>query len=203
MSHADELIDAGRVREALRILTQFLGRKHLEPHMLPALAGLYLRAGKPETAVRTMYRAIDDAPGDPELHNTLGLIFAKIGREIDSRCEFERALAIEPLNAEALRNLAFILHRSGERSAAYALLVKCFHATPMSVELRLITGTLLELDGELDDAANCYRDVTELGGVSEQVEHASQRMFALGDDRPAIGFEEIMARLEREHVDAH
>jgi tetratricopeptide (TPR) repeat protein len=196
MSHAEELIDAGRVREARRILTQFLGRKHLDPRMLPALAALYLRVGKPEHAVRTMSQAIEDSPGDAELHNSLGLIFASLGREGDSRGAFERALAIDPSNADALRNLAFILHRSGERSEAYALLVRCFRATPLSVELRLICGTLLELDGQLDAAANCYRDAMDLGGVSEQVERAAQRMFALGDDRPVIGFEEIMAGLE-------
>ncbi|MBC8144461.1 MAG: tetratricopeptide repeat protein [bacterium] len=203
MSHADELIDAGRVHEARRILSQFLGRRHLDPRMLPALAALYLRVEKPEMAVRTMNQAIGEAPGDPELHNTLGLIFAKLGREGASRAEFERALEIEPSNADALRNLAFILHRSGERSSAYALLVRCFHAAPMSVELRLICGTLLELDGDLDDAANCYRDAMELGGVSEQVALATHRMFALGDDRPEILFEDIVAHLEREHVVGH
>lgn len=201
MSHAEELIDAGRMREARRILAQFLGRKHLDPRMLPALAALYLRVGKPELAVRTMTRAIEEAPDDPELHNSLGLIFASLGREFDSRAEFERALAIDGANADALRNLAFILHRSGEPSAAYGLLVRCYRATPLSVELRLICGTLLELDGRLDEAANCYRDAMELGGVSEQVERAAQRMFALGDDRPALGFEEIVARLEAEHVE--
>ena len=35
----------------------------------------------------------------------------------------------------------------------------------------------------------------DLGGVSEQVERAAQRMFALGDNRPMMGFEEIVARL--------
>lgn len=199
MSHAEELIDAGRVRDARRILTQFLGRKHPDPRMLPALASLYLRVGKSELAVRTMHQAIDEVPGEPEMHNTLGLIFAKLGRESESRAEFERALALEPTNADALRNLAYILHRRGECAAAYGLLVRCYTATPLSVELRLICGTLLELDGRLDEAANCYRDATDLGGVSEQVELASQRMFALGDERPTIGFEEIMARLEADH----
>jgi tetratricopeptide (TPR) repeat protein len=199
MSHAEELIDAGRMREARRILTQFLGRKHLGARMLPALAALYLRVGKPDLAVRTLNQAIEEAPGDPELHNSLGLLFASLGRELDSRLAFERALAIEPANADALRNLAFILHRSGERSDAYSLLVRCFEATPLSVELRLICGTLLELDGQLDEAANCYRDAMDLGGVSEQVERAAQRMFALGDNRPSIGFEEIIARLSAEH----
>jgi tetratricopeptide (TPR) repeat protein len=195
MSHAEELIDSGRVHEARRILTQFLGRKHLDPRMLPALAALYLRVGKPDLAVRTMHCAIEEAPDDAELHNSLGLIFASLGRENDSRAEFERALEIDPNNADALRNLAYILHRSGERPAAYGLLVRCYAATPLSVELRLICGTLLELDGRLDEAANCYRDAMELGGVSEQVERAAQRMFALGDDRPAMGFEEIVSRL--------
>jgi len=200
MSHVEELIDAGRMGEARRILTQFLGRKDIDTRMLPALAGLYLRIGRTEAAVRTMKRAIAGRPEDAELHNSLGLIYASLGRECDSREEFELALSLDPANADALRNLAFILHRSGEHAEAYGLLVRCYRATPLSVELRLICGTLLELDGRLDEAANCYRDAMDLGGVSEQVERAAQRMFALGDDRPMLGFEEIVARLEAEHL---
>lgn len=166
--------------------------------MLPAVASLYLKAGKPEKAIRTMHRAIEKAEPNAELRNILGLMYAALGRERDSREQFQIALTIDSKNAESLRNLAYILHREGERQDAYALLVQCFDAAPLSVDLRLICGTLLELDGRLDDAANCYRDAMEIASVGEQVELASSRLYAVGVDRPVREYEDVMASLRSE-----
>lgn len=200
LSHAEELIDAGRVREARRLIAQFIERKHLDVPMLPALAALYLRVGKHDQAVTTMRQAIEQLGGQAELHNTFGLLLASLGREQESREQFEEALRIDPVNSEALRNLAFTLHRAGERSQAYVMLIRCYHAVPLSAELRLVCGALLELDGKLDDAACCYRDVMELSQVCDQVNLASQRLFAIGQDRACRGFDDVMAQLEQEHL---
>lgn len=199
LSHAEELIDAGRVREARRLIAQFIERKHLDARMLPALAALYLRVGKPDQAVATMRGAIEQLGGHAELHNTFGLLLASLGRERESREQFEESLRLDPLNSEALRNLAFTLHRSGEQGRAYGMLIRCYHVAPLSAELRLVCGALLELDGKLDDAACCYRDVMELSPVCDQVNLASQRLFAIGAERPEKSFEEVIAALEEEH----
>ncbi|MEO5928492.1 MAG: hypothetical protein ABIR47_01050 [Candidatus Kapaibacterium sp.] len=196
LSHAEELIDAGRVREARRLLAQFIERKHLDSRMLPALAAVYLRVGKPKQALAAMKAAIEQLGPQPELLNTFGLLLASMGKERESREQFEEALKIDGANSEALRNLAFTLHRSGEREAAYAMLVRCFHAVPLSAELRLVCGALLELDGKLDEAVCCYRDVMELSIVREQVSLATQRLFILGTDRLPITFEQVICRLE-------
>src|SRR5438128_1820007 len=68
LSHAEELIDAGRVREARRLIAQFIERKHLDVPMLPAVAALYLRVGKPDQAVITMRQALEQLGGQAELH---------------------------------------------------------------------------------------------------------------------------------------
>lgn len=198
LSHAEELIDAGRVREARRLLAQFIDRKHLDGRVLPAVAALYMRVGKPEQAIGAMQKAILQFGGQPELLNTFGLLLASLGRERESREQFEAALRIDGANSEALRNLAFTLHRAGERNRAYLMLARCFQAAPLSAELRLICGALLEVDGRLDEAACCYRDVIELGSICDQVGLASQRLLALGEHRPDLAFEDVMARLEEE-----
>lgn len=198
LSHAEELIDAGRVREARRLLAQFIERKPLDGRMLPAVAALYMRVGKPEQAVLAMQQAVNQLGDQPDLLNTFGLLLASLGRERESREKFEAALRLDSTNPEALRNLAFTLHRAGERAQAYMMLVRCFHSTPLSAELRLICGALMELDGRLDEAVSCYRDVIELSSVCDQVRLASQRLFVLGAERPEIAFEDVMERLERE-----
>lgn len=198
LSHAEELIDAGRVREARRLLTQFIERKHLDARVLPAVAALYLRVGKPDQAIAAMQQAISQLGDQPELLNTFGLLLASLGREQESREQFEAALRIDATNSEALRNLAFTLHRSGDKLGSYTMLVRCYHAAPLSAELRLICGALFELDGKLDEAASSYREAMELSQVCDQVNLASQRLFALGAERSVVSFEEVMATLEKE-----
>ncbi len=196
LSYVEELIDAGRIRDARRFLAQFIERKQPEPRMLPVLASLYLRVGKSDQAITTMRRAIEELGGDADLHNALGLMLASLGREEESREQFEAALRLDGHNTEALRNLAFTLHRKGNRRHAYGLLIQCYRQTPLSVELRLICGTLLELDGRLDEAVCCYREVVELSNVSEQVRLASQRLLFLDSNQPKVPFEEVVRRLE-------
>ena len=72
-------------------------------------------------------------------------------------------------------------------------------ASPLSVELRLICGTLLELDGRLHDAAVCYREVVELSTVAQQIRLASQRLLFLNASVGATdGFEDVIAKLVEE-----
>jgi tetratricopeptide (TPR) repeat protein len=199
LAYVEELIDAGRIRDARRFLAQFIERKQPEPRMLPALASLYLRVGKSEQALATMRLAITELGGEASLFNALGLMLASIGKEEESREQFEEALKLDPTNNEALRNLAFTLHRSGQRRRSYGLLIECAKASPLSVELRLICGTLLELDGRLHDAAVCYREVVELSTVAQQIRLASQRLLFLNASVGATdGFEDVIAKLVEE-----
>lgn len=202
LAHAEELIDAGRIREARRLITQFIQRKEPDARTLPALAALYLRVGKPDQAIAAMKQALTVLGHEPELHNTFGLLLASLGRERESREQFEAALRVDPSNVDALRNLAFTLHRCGRRAEAYLMLVRCYHTAPLSAELRLICGALLELDGRRPEAACCYRDVMELSPVGDQVTLASQRYFAIEEYRPELTFEEVMVSLERECASA-
>lgn len=194
LSHAEELINAGRLREARRLVAQFVERKEFEDAMLPALAGLYLRIGKPEQAVATMREAIERVGPSSDLANTFGLMLAALGRDAEGREQFEEALRLDPDNTEALRNLAFTLHRAGERSRAWRLLVQCYRVRPLSAELRLVCGALFELDGHRDEAVCCYRDVLELVGLGEQMRMAATRLVALGAPGQTLAFEEVMER---------
>jgi len=192
LSHAEELLNAGRLREARRLVAQFVERKEFESAMLPALAGLYLRIGKPEQAVATMREAIEKVGPNSDLANTFGLMLAALGRDAESRQQFEEALRLDADNTEALRNLAFTLHRAGERDRAWRLLVQCYKVRPLSAELRLVCGALFELDGHHDKAVCSYRDVLELVGLGEQMRMAATRLVALGAPEQTLAFEEVM-----------
>lgn len=203
LSHAQELVDADRVHEARRLLAQFVERKLVDARMLPVLAALYLRVGKPRKAIATMRDAVKQLEPSAEVLNTFGLLLSTIGREQESREQFEEALKLEESNPEVLRNLAFALHRAGEHDAAYTMLVRCYDAAPLSAELRLIWGTLCELDGAIDDAICCYHDVIELSSVSEHVQLVSERLLRFDNQETSTTFEEIVARMRPDGVSAN
>ncbi len=200
IAHVEELIDAGNLREGRRVLTQFFERKRLDSRMLPALAALYMRVGKPQQAIDTIRSAIEQVGPNSDLHNTMGLILASLGREKESRDQFEEALRLDEGNYDAMRNLAFSIHRSGDKPRAYALLIECYEAMPLSVELRLICGTLLELDGRIEEAICCFREVMELTTAYEQIRVASQRLCALGMDDSIESFEDVIAMLSSKYL---
>ena len=56
------------------------------------------------------------------------------------------------------------------------------------------------MDGYQDDAAACYREVTELSPVCDQVRLASHRLLALGYNRPEVSFEEVVERMDQRYA---
>lgn len=200
VAHAQELTDAGRLREARRLIAQFVERQRVVPRMLPALAAIYVRLGKHDLAIETMRLAIDALGRNADLLNSFGLLLASTGMVQESRERFEEALILDSSHPDVLRNLAFALHRSGERRRAYAMLVRGYRAAPLSAELRLICGTLLELDGRLSEAAACYQDVVEISHHGAQIELATGRLRKLAGHESALMFEEVMELLDQEQI---
>lgn len=196
LSHAQELLDHGHVRAARLLVTRFVAGKKVEAQRLPALAALYLRVRLYSHAEQTMRQALDELGHTSDLLSSYALLLASIGRAEESRHWLEQAYSLDSQNAEVIRNLAFAAHRTGARSYAYELLGKAYHAAPLSAELRLICGTLLELDGRLGEAASCYRDVLELCQIPAQIELAENRLKNLHQDNDGPTFEEVMAGLE-------
>lgn len=198
LTHARELLELGHVRAARLLVTRFVAGKRVEAERLPALAALYLCVRLYSHAERAMRRALDELGHTSDLLSSYALLLASLGRADESRHWLEQAYALDNENAEVVRNLAFAVHRTGARLFAYELLGKAHRLAPLSAELRLICGTLLELDGRLAEAASCYRDVVELCQIPAQLELANTRLATLRQGETGASFEEVIARLEEE-----
>jgi len=104
----------------------------------------------------------DPAASSPELHNNVGR--AHLGRgEIDAaRAEFQRALALDPRNADALLNLGLLERLRGNAAGAEHLAQRALQANPSSVAALVQLAELRRDAGELDESIRLYREARAL-----------------------------------------
>ncbi len=98
----------------------------------------------------------------PEIHNNLGRMHLR-DREVDqARAEFEKALALDPRNAEALLNLGTIHRLQGRIGRAEHLVKRALQVDPSSIGA---LGQLAEIEreqGDLDESIRLYREALAL-----------------------------------------
>jgi tetratricopeptide (TPR) repeat protein len=75
---------------------------------------------------------------------------------------YRRALAVNPLHANALTNLGNLRHKAGERRDAYRLYRKAIEAEPRQPEAHYNTGFLLHEEGRHRDALRWLEKAIEL-----------------------------------------
>ena len=94
----------------------------LDPRNGTALAGLAALAdfSRPEALEAQLRADLDRSPASPELHFTLGNVFAGQGRWTEAQAEYYEAHRLDPGSPEVAHNLAVSLDRLGQRRLAAA-----------------------------------------------------------------------------------
>ena len=82
------------------------------------LAAIHFQAGRYREAAEIYQRLIDDDPGSSALHASLAGVLGALGRYDRALAELDRAIALDPLNVEALHNRAVIFERRNRQEAA-------------------------------------------------------------------------------------
>ncbi len=103
----------------------------------------YRRAGLFRDAVRTCRAGLEQHPGYLSARVTLGRALAATGDLIAAERELREVLRVAPENLAALRALADIASRRGERAAALSFYQRCLSLAPQDAELRQRVETLL------------------------------------------------------------
>jgi type IV pilus assembly protein PilF len=73
------------------------------------LAGLYFSRGQASTALDELKLALAANPDLPEAHSLRGLIYASLGDAAEAELSFNRALQINPRDADAMHNFGWFL----------------------------------------------------------------------------------------------
>lgn len=105
--------------EALRRALAVQGKP--DAALLRRRAGLLVRAGREEEAVRAWEALRDLEPGDPSPRVELAQLYEKVGRIASARKEHEAVLEALPTNAPLRRRYADFLERQGRLGKAKAM----------------------------------------------------------------------------------
>ncbi len=118
----------------------------------------------------------------PEIHNNLGRIHLAKGDLEEAKKEFEKALELDPDNADALLDLAMADNAQGRTAEAERLAKRALKADPSSVPALSALAALKRDQGDLDEAIRLFREA-----------------LAIDDSQPATynGYGDVLQRAHR------
>ena len=94
----------------------------------------------------------------PEIHNNLGRIFLGEGNVEKAQREFEKALALDPNNADALLNMAAIHQGEGKVDMAEHLVQRALAVNPNSIGALAQLAEIQRERGELGEAVRLFSE---------------------------------------------
>ncbi|MDX2427466.1 MAG: tetratricopeptide repeat protein [Xanthomonadales bacterium] len=143
-------------------------------------------------------------PGDPTVHNIMGVINARIGQaELALAC-YDRALAIKPDFAEVHNNRGNVLNRLGQNAEAIASFRKALQIKPEYAEAHNNLGVALYDAGELDQATASYREaLTVRPSYAEAQNNLGNALADLGQPEIALASFSAALQLNPRYFQAH
>ncbi|MCP3980533.1 MAG: tetratricopeptide repeat protein [bacterium] len=149
-------------------------------------------------------RVAEGDESSPEIHNNLGRVHLGRGRIEDARREFERALKLDPDNADALLNLAAIQRVEGRIGEAEHLVKRALRVNPNSIAALAQLAEIKRDQGELDESVRLYREALAIDdsqpfvhlGLGDSLQRAGQYDLAMR------AFESVL-QLDPDSFEAH
>ncbi len=129
-------------------------------HMDLAIESMKQR--KYEIAVPEWNKALELVPGEPRVHNGLGVALAETGKVEEAIVRYRKALELNPQYAEAWNNLGEALAGKGAIKEAIAQFEKAAQLDPKYVVAHANLGKVLARSGQTDEAIDHLKKVVEL-----------------------------------------
>jgi predicted O-linked N-acetylglucosamine transferase (SPINDLY family) len=141
----------GRLDEAQAFMDAALKVKPGAPETLANYGILLSSLGRLEDALQAFNVLAAAAPSDRAYSNR-GAILSKLGRPQEALADFDRALALNSGNADALNNRALMLHELGRHDEALAAFDAVLALAPGYLEGRNSRGVTLKAMGRAPEA---------------------------------------------------
>ncbi|MGH9438549.1 MAG: tetratricopeptide repeat protein [Terriglobia bacterium] len=124
---AQQELDHGRWRAALRLLKSYQVQHPSEPSAYDLLGLAYARAGEMDQSVRMFKKFAELSPKEPQAYNNLGAAYLRLGNAAKAETAFRRSLELEENNnIDALYNLGALLNAEHQYSAALPYLRRAY-----------------------------------------------------------------------------
>ena len=120
-AEVNRLMRAGQYPEATAKADQFLSGKPKDPQMRFLKGVIQTEQGKPQDAVGTFTKLIEDYPELPEPYNNLAVLQAGLGQFDKARAALEMAIRTNPSYATAHENLGDVYAKLASQAYSKAL----------------------------------------------------------------------------------
>jgi len=114
-----------------------------------------------EAAALEWKKALEVAPREPRVHNSLGVALVETGKLDEAIVHYREALALNPQYAEACNNLGEALAANGDEKAAISQFEEAVRLGPAYVTARANLGTMLARTGQSGKAVFHLKKVVE------------------------------------------
>jgi Flp pilus assembly protein TadD len=174
--YARALVDRGAHAEAVLVLEQALARRPRHRPLLLALARTQLRGNDLRAAGQTFQRVLEQAPGDPDALNGLGVIADISGEHELAQERYREGLRRAPTHTGLRNNLALSLALTGAASEAKEMLQHLRREGNTDVRVRHNLALVSAMTG--DDAAARRLSAAELDALEQQQLVAAASLLA-------------------------
>ena len=157
--HAQDLIQAGRPRDALAIAEELVAQRPADVEAINTLVWANAALQRFDTVQTILHDAILKHPEEPRLHQMMANAYLERGDVDNGRRHLEKIIDFAPQNARALEELGWLIARQGETEPGIALLERALESgarEPKQVLYRL--GLLDGAAGRWQQAAERFRD---------------------------------------------
>ena len=148
---ANWYVDHGRCQAAARELRSALAHGPVTADLLGNLGQVYLEQGHSQGALAVLLKAAQLGE-TAETANALGIAHERLGKRDDAIAAYQRAIALDPANADAYHNLGNCYSQMGDAAEAG----KCYRAAiridPGAVLSHMALGRVCYHSGDLDRA---------------------------------------------------
>ena len=126
-----------------------------DPELLKLLAHA-LRVRDPATALDFARRAVGSLPNDATNHVAHGSVLQSLGRFEEAEAAYQKALALDPHDADALNNLGTIFKERDENGRAQRCFEEAIEKREMFPDAHYNLGTVLQDLGHIDQAIESF-----------------------------------------------
>ena len=196
-------VKAGRTADAVGFLERTLGERRSQPDAAFVLADVYEAAGRHDDAIKAVTALGGAAPADDAVAFRLAAAYEAADRVPDAERVFRAILARDPLHANALNYLGYMLADRGLRVGdALSLIDRALAVEPGNPAFLDSRGWALFKLGRAADAEDpLRRATTALRGSSVIQSHYAEVLAALGKRQDAASALELALAGDGQDVD--
>lgn len=185
---AQALSSSGKGADAIKLLQDALTAKPDSQSLAVGLAAMHTERREYDAAIGVLQKAKAGAGEDETLTLQLASVFEEADRFADAEREFRGLLQRDPLNADALNGLGYMLADRGQRlPEAVELIQRALTVDPDNPAYLDSLGWALFKQGKMTEAEPHLRRAAEASGASSAIqEHFGDLLARQGRYRDAV-----------------